>query len=68
MNHILKLQEQVAAQKQALADVQNNINEFLKYLNSQKFTGVESNGERKDWISTTDVHHFLVALRSQTIV
>lgn len=68
MNYIQQLQEQNQAKSAALGEIENSINEFLKYLNSDKFIGVESNGERKDWISISDVHHFLVAVRSQTIV
>lgn len=67
MNYIQSLQESNKVKSAALGEIENNINEFLKYLNSEKFIGVESNGKRKDWISTDDVKHFLFALRSQTI-
>lgn len=47
----------------ALDNVDSQVCAFLQFLNGPKFTGVQSDGERKDWISTGDVVHKLVDLR-----
>jgi len=55
MNYISKLQAENLELKNKLAKVGAEINEFVSFLHSAKFTGTESNGERKDWIATGDV-------------
>lgn len=67
MNHIKRLMEANTEKGIALAKVQRDINAFLCFLESSKFVGTE-NGERKDWIATGDVKHFLMELRQETII
>lgn len=64
MNYIKQLQAANDAQKQTLTNLEIEINDFLRFLQSDKFTGVESDGGRKDWISTGDVIHQLMNFRS----
>ena len=55
MNFIKRLQAENANLRQQMLDAQEEIQEFRAFvLQSPKFNGTE-NGERKDWISTTDV-------------
>jgi len=35
--------------------MEDKLNEFIIFLNGPKFTGTESDGDRKDWISVSDV-------------
>ncbi len=65
MNYINDLQEQNHAKGRALGHIQRDINSMLAFLDSAKFTGTD-NGERKDWISTADLKHFLIELRQAT--
>lgn len=64
MNFIQRLKADIQTRDAALATGQLEIQEFLEFLHSEKFTGVDSNGERKDWIATGDVVRWLQALRS----
>jgi hypothetical protein len=61
----MKLHEQVAALKENNSEVLKDVQSFLEYVNSPKFTGIESDGGRKDWISTCEVNRFLIDLRSK---
>lgn len=63
MNYIHQLKASIAERDAAIAAAQQEIQDFLRFLSSDKFTGLE-NGERKDWISTADVIHELQQLRS----
>lgn len=63
MNYIKVLQSKVAARDGAIEEAQQQITEFIAFLHSDKFTGVESDGGRKDWIATGDVIHQLTNLR-----
>jgi len=62
MNYIKKLQSDNDAMKQDAAAVASQISEFRAFLTSAKFVGTESDGSRKDWISTGDVDRFLSLL------
>lgn len=56
MNYIQTLQEQNKNLAGKLASVLLEIDDFKTFLQTaEKFKGIESNGERKDWISTVDV-------------
>ena len=59
MNHIRRLQIDLAQAQATVDSYKAQIAQFSAFLCGPKFTGTE-NGERKDWISTTDV---LFALR-----
>lgn len=62
--YINRLEQENKEKKEKLNRINEEITLFLDYLHSSKFVGVESDGERKDWISTTDVVHKLFELRS----
>jgi hypothetical protein len=64
MNHILKLQQENQELKNKIEEMENWRMSFLSHLHSEKFQGSDSNGERKDWISTGDVIAQLQNLRS----
>lgn len=59
MNYIKQLQEENNNLKQIIANCRNEIQASKIFLNSSKFTGVESDGSRKDWIATGDVQRIL---------
>ncbi len=63
MNFIKSLQAKNARLKEEIGAKDHQINEFICFLHSAKFTGMEINGERKDWISTSDVIHRLIEIR-----
>jgi hypothetical protein len=54
MNFIKSLQAENKQLKEIIANAQNELGAFCLFLNSNKFTGVESDGGRKDWIATGD--------------
>jgi hypothetical protein len=56
MNYIKKLEADRNNLANKLASVFLELNHFQAFLQTaEKFKGVESNGERKDWINTVDV-------------
>lgn len=59
MNHIKRLQEENAEMREKLAALDQEIRGTLGFLTSPKFQGYESDGGRKDWISTGDVDQIL---------
>jgi len=64
MNYIKQLQEKNKSLQSQIDSAQTEINDFISFLHSDKFAGVDSAGERKDWISTADVLHKLMEIRS----
>ena len=66
MNYILKLQEENKILKEKLAQIEIAMSDFQVFLNSEKFVGVDTYGERKDWIGTSDVLHWLRETKSLT--
>jgi hypothetical protein len=63
MNYIKQLQEENAALKAAIQDTNEKIDLFLSLLASPKFSGKESNGDRKDWIATGDVYRIIIDMK-----
>ncbi len=59
MNHIHKLTAEVRKLQYVRTQYAGHINAFRIFLNSPKFQGVDLDGSRKDWISTTDVLQWL---------
>lgn len=55
MNYIKQLQEDKNNLANKLAAVLLELDNFNSHLHSEKFCGVDSTGERKDWIATEDV-------------
>ena len=64
MNYIKQLQADNANLKQSLSDIEAELNNFLAHLHSDKFAGIDSQGNRKDWISISDVIHRIIELRN----
>jgi hypothetical protein len=59
MNYIKSLQAENAKLKSDLEETRKKIDNFIVFLHSDKFTGVQSDGSRKDWISTGDTINIL---------
>lgn len=59
MNHIRRLQADLAAARAELEAKAEMIQVFRIYLASPKFTGFEPDGGRRDWIATRDVQAWL---------
>jgi len=62
MNYIARLQEELASAKAAIAAQAEAIQEFRIHLAGEKFTGFETDGSRKDWISVADVNAWLARI------
>jgi hypothetical protein len=67
MNYIKRLEAEAGAKDAKIANVQDQINAFITFLHGDKFAGFESNGDRKDWISTADVIERLREMRSELL-
>jgi len=63
MNHIHRLQHDNAALNTVICDALVEISAFRALLAGPKFTGVDQDGTRKDWIATADVLRRLETLR-----
>lgn len=59
----MRIHEQNLVLKSHLRELEDEINSFLIHLDSDKFRGVQSDGERKDWIATGDVKNRLQEFR-----
>lgn len=64
MNYIKSLQAENSKLKLAIQNTQKEINNFRLFLVSPKFSGVQSDGTRKDWISTGDLDKRLIEIQS----
>ncbi len=65
MNHIANLTAQRNHLSQVVANTDSELNAFIAYLQTaDKFTGTQSDGSRKDWISTGDAITRLQAIRA----
>ena len=62
MNHIARLQADLAAANAALEAKAEAIQEFRVHLAGDKFAGTEADGSRKDWIATSDVNAWLARI------
>ena len=67
MNYIKKLQRENEEMRRILKRIEDTAQSFRVELFSDKFTGVDCNGDRKDWISTKDVDQWLQKLHSQAM-
>ena len=54
-NYIHRLQDDVADRDAKLDAVKEELSDLRKTLDGPKFVGVDSDGARKDWMSTTDI-------------
>jgi hypothetical protein len=64
MNFIHRLKADLATRDIAVNAAQQQIQDFLQFLGTEKFLGVDTDEQRKDWISTRDVVTMLQDLRS----
>jgi hypothetical protein len=64
MNHITRLQIDLAAAQAALAAKDQAIQAFRAHLDGEKFRGFEDDGSRKDWIAIADVLAWLAMIKS----
>jgi hypothetical protein len=64
MNYINRLQTERAEHAEQSKAIEDSLQSFLELLHSPKFTGIESDGGRKDWISTSDVLNIIIPLRN----
>ena len=64
MNYIKKLQADLEAKTVELDAKLALIAEFERHLQGPKYQGADTNGTRKDWISTNDVVDWLRSMRS----
>ena len=55
MNYIKALQQENKEFTDCTDNCHEAITDFIRLLNSPKHNGVDSNGERSDWIATSDV-------------
>jgi hypothetical protein len=54
MNYIKQLQQDNQELKARIDDVDYEIRDFRRLLNSSKHNGVDTDGTRSDWIATSD--------------
>jgi hypothetical protein len=59
MNHIHRLQNDIADLNDQIMRRAERIAEFRAHLALPKFAAVQSDGSRGGWISTADVHRWL---------
>ena len=68
MNHIKRLQQDNAEQLKQMADVCNELNEFISFLSSSKFQGTcPQDGSNNDWIRTGEVQDMLVKIKNMML-
>lgn len=65
MNYIQCMQNKVKAAELTVNNVEMDLDQFISFLHSAKFTGTESNGERKDWIATGDAIKILREIKQK---
>ena len=64
MNYIHQLQDKIRRRDDAILEAQLKINQFMAELATAKFTGVDIDGARNDWMSTSDIMQRLKDLRA----
>lgn len=62
-NYIHRLQADLADRDAKLAAVIEELNHLRKSLDGPKYTGVDSDGARKDWMATTDLGLWIERIR-----
>lgn len=63
-NYIQTLQTIAADRGERLTQLHERIESMRAHLLSSKFSGVDLDGDRKDWIATADVLRFIEDLRA----
>ena len=64
MRYINKLETENKLLLAQIQQAREEVEFFLAHAYSPKFTGTESNGERRDWIAIGDVRTRLLDIRS----
>lgn len=64
MNYIKLLEGRVENLQNDKKTAAAMVDEVLRYLSGEKFQGVAQQGERKDWVSTSDMVNRLREIRS----
>ncbi len=62
MNHILRLQSDLAVAQAEIAAKAAVLQEFRWHLLGAKFSGSDPDGSRRDWIAIRDVDAWMVRL------
>ena len=62
MNHIARLQADLAAMQAEAAARTRIVQELRTHLTSAKFHGTDPDGSRRDWIAVADVDAWMVRL------
>jgi hypothetical protein len=55
MNYIKRLEKDLKAAREEIDNTRSALRSFKGELETPKFVGVEADGGRKDWMSTTDI-------------
>ena len=63
-SYIKTLQSIGAMASQRLIDKEAKLMDFRAHLLSQKFSGIDTDGDRKDWIATADVLRWIEDIRA----
>lgn len=64
MNYIKTLENICATRADRLEQIAHQIEWMRQHLQSSKFVGVDQDGDRKDWIATSDVLRWIESLRA----
>jgi len=67
MNYIKKLQRENEEMRHRLDAIMQEVQAFRAELLTHKFTGVDLDGGRKDWMSTSDIDSRLQDIHSYTL-
>lgn len=65
MNHITRLQEDLARATAELAAKCERVRAFRAHLTTPKFIGYEPDGSRRDWIAIADVDAWLTEILAE---
>lgn len=68
MNYIKQLEQDKTNLITQLEAIKNELDSFRLHLNSNKFTGTEPDGSRKDWIATADVVNRIREMQSMIVL
>ena len=66
MNYIKQLQKANVAKAESLKQINVLVREYRMFIAGPKFTGVDLDGDRKDWISTSDLDKWLSLVQSKS--
>lgn len=64
MNYIMALRQRAAEAEKEEQAINARIDEFRAHLAGPKFQGFDSDGERRDWIATSDAIRWISYIKS----